>query len=97
MSNILTLAECTLVNALLTGHTSNKQLAAALEIRPGTVRSHCAHIFDKAGVQNKIELVLWALRNGWCVNGLLPNEHPIISRMPHELRRIADEMEAILK
>ena len=97
MSNILTPAQCGLVNALLAGHTSNKELAQALGVRPGTIRRHMFNIFEKTDVRDKTRLVLWALRNGWNLDGPGAKEHPMISRVPDNLRRMADEMETILR
>jgi DNA-binding NarL/FixJ family response regulator len=45
------------------GH-SNKETAAVLSISPATVETHRARIFDKLGVHNTAELVLYAVRRG---------------------------------
>jgi DNA-binding NarL/FixJ family response regulator len=43
------------------GH-SNKETASLLSISPATVETHRARIFEKLGVHNTAELVLYAVR-----------------------------------
>jgi two-component system, NarL family, response regulator NreC len=45
------------------GH-SNKETASLLSISPATVETHRARIFEKLGVHNTAELVLYAVRRG---------------------------------
>ena len=42
----------------------NKDMAEQLFISEGTVKLHLHHIYEKAGVEGRLELVLWAQRNG---------------------------------
>lgn len=86
--------QCRLVCALIAGNTTTKTLARAANMQPGTVRSHMAKIFEKADVQDKTQLVLWALRNGWTLDG---PARPAISQIPDMLRYLAKEMETVLK
>lgn len=97
MSDLLTPAECRIVNAVIAGHTATKVLAQLTGMKAGTIRTHMSHIFDKTNVQNKTELVLWALRNGWTLDGTAHKEHPMIAWMPCQLRRLADQLEEMLR
>ncbi len=45
------------VCALLLRGQSNRQIAAALVVSENTVESHCAHVYEKLGVQNRRELL----------------------------------------
>lgn len=52
------------VIALLAGGIQNRDIAERLHIAENTVRRHLAAIFDKLGVDNRLALVLYALRHG---------------------------------
>jgi DNA-binding NarL/FixJ family response regulator len=45
------------VGELLLRGQSNRQIAAALVVSENTVESHCAHVYEKLGVQNRRELL----------------------------------------
>jgi DNA-binding CsgD family transcriptional regulator len=45
------------------GH-SNKEMADLLSISPATVETHRARIFQKLGLHNTAEVVLYAVRRG---------------------------------
>jgi len=46
------------------GYT-NKDLAGKLGISLQTAKHHLTNIFDKLGVSNRLELVLFAIDHGW--------------------------------
>lgn len=52
----LTKAERQVCELLLRGQ-SNRQIAAALVVSENTVESHCAHVYEKLGVQHRRELL----------------------------------------
>ncbi len=52
------------VIALLAQGVSNKDLGQQLHITENTVRRHLAAIFEKLGVENRLELVIYAFRHG---------------------------------
>jgi DNA-binding NarL/FixJ family response regulator len=43
---------------------SNKDIAALLNLSPGTVETHRAHIMEKLDVHSAAEIVLYAVRKG---------------------------------
>jgi DNA-binding NarL/FixJ family response regulator len=43
---------------------NNKKIAATLNLSPGTVETHRAHIMEKLNVHNASEIVLYAVRRG---------------------------------
>jgi len=55
----LTIREMEILNVLAGGLTS-KQIAQKLSISEHTVKHHLSHIFDKTGVDTRLELVLFA-------------------------------------
>jgi DNA-binding CsgD family transcriptional regulator len=52
----LTARECEIL-ALLASGQSNKELARSLQISPNTVKTHVASLYDKLGVQKRIQAV----------------------------------------
>lgn len=60
---MLTARELEIVRALAEGQ-SNLQIAAALNIEQGTVKSHLARITQKLDVENRVQVVVWAFHNG---------------------------------
>jgi hypothetical protein len=48
---------------LLVQGLSNKEIAWALAISPGTVKVYLSHLFPKVGVSDRFELALLALKN----------------------------------
>ncbi len=64
--NRLTPAELRIVRAILAGHTSAKELVAALPpvrgkpISPRTIQTHIGRIYQKTGAFNKLDLYLMA-------------------------------------
>jgi DNA-binding NarL/FixJ family response regulator len=51
-----------IVSALAAG-ASNRDIAKQLSISATTVKYHLSHMFDKAGVSNRVELALFALQH----------------------------------
>src|SRR6266850_8561807 len=52
------------VISLLSEGLQNKQIASRLSISATTVRHHLTSIFDKLGVATRLELVIYAYRQG---------------------------------
>lgn len=52
------------VIALVGGGYTNKDLARELSISENTAKHHLTNIFDKLGVSNRLELVLFAVEHG---------------------------------
>jgi DNA-binding CsgD family transcriptional regulator len=52
------------VIALIVAGYTNKDLARKLGISENTAKHHLTNIFDKLGVSNRLELVLYAVDHG---------------------------------
>ncbi|WP_433546560.1 response regulator [Streptomyces sp. CA-294286] len=52
------------VVVLLAGGLTNAEIAAALTITVGTVKTHLTHVQSKLGARNRVEIAAWAWRNG---------------------------------
>jgi DNA-binding NarL/FixJ family response regulator len=63
----LTPREIEIVQALAAGD-SNRDIAARLDISPQTVKHHLTSIFDKTGVSTRLELALFAIKQGLAGN-----------------------------
>ena len=61
----LTKREVQIIGALVDGQT-NKDIAATFGISEYTVKHHLTNIYDKLGVYNRVELVLFAINRGLC-------------------------------
>jgi two-component system nitrate/nitrite response regulator NarL len=61
----LTRREMQVIEALADGQT-NKDIASAFSITEFTVKRHLTNIYDKVGVHNRIELLLFAMSAGLC-------------------------------
>ena len=61
----LTRREAQIVGALVDGQT-NKDIAGTLGISEATVKHHLTNVYDKLGVYNRVELVLFAVNHGLC-------------------------------
>jgi DNA-binding NarL/FixJ family response regulator len=59
----LTAREVDIVDAIASGE-SNRDIAVRLEISLQTVKHHLTSIFDKTGTSTRLELALFAIRNG---------------------------------
>ncbi len=62
-ADTLTAREIEILRQVATGRT-NQQIADAIHISEGTVRTHVSHILAKLGLANRVEAVLYALREG---------------------------------
>jgi two-component system, NarL family, nitrate/nitrite response regulator NarL len=58
----LTSRELEVIAAVVSGYT-NQDIADKFSISPHTVKNHLSNIFDKLGVSNRLELVLFAVGN----------------------------------
>src|SRR3989454_5460472 len=63
----LTRREMQVIGALVDGQT-NKDIAATFNISEYTVKHHLTNIYDKLGVYNRVELVLFAINRGLCIS-----------------------------
>ena len=55
--------ELEIINLIALGLT-NKEIARELYISISTVKTHLENIFYKAGVSNRVQLAIFALKNG---------------------------------
>jgi two-component system, NarL family, nitrate/nitrite response regulator NarL len=71
----LTRREVQIIGALVDGQT-NKDIAGTLGISEATVKHHLTNVYDKLGVYNRVELVLFAVNHGLCrtntISAVLP-------------------------
>lgn len=49
---------------LLTQGLSNEDIAATLQLEQSTIKSHVSNISRKVGVRTRVQVVVWAYRNG---------------------------------
>ena len=63
----LTRREIQVIGALVDGQT-NKDIASTFGISEYTVKHHLTNIYDKLGVYNRVELVLFAINRGLCIS-----------------------------
>lgn len=61
----LTRREVQIIGALIDGQT-NKDIATTFGISEYTVKHHLTSVYDKLGVYNRVELVLFAMNHGLC-------------------------------
>ena len=61
----LTRREAQIIGAVADGQT-NKDIAVTLGISEATVKHHLTNVYDKLGVYNRVELVLFAVNHGLC-------------------------------
>lgn len=61
----LTRRETQIIGALVDGQT-NKDIAGTFGISEYTVKHHLTNVYDKLGVYNRVELVLFAMNHGLC-------------------------------
>lgn len=65
MNRGLTRRETDVLNTILSGRTSQSEVARALVIDVRTVQTYMQKLFEKTGARDRTQLVLWAWRNGW--------------------------------
>lgn len=63
-ASTLTPRELEVVTLICKGY-SNKKIAAELCIAEGTVENHLTRIYLKTGTNSRLEVFIWALRNGY--------------------------------
>lgn len=64
-TNLKRLSNCEMnVLKLLVEGQSNAEIANALYLSPSTIKSHIKGIFNKFGVNNRVQAVVVALRHG---------------------------------
>ena len=63
-ADTLTDREREVLELLVQGVTSNRELAARLFVSENTVKYHLRHILDKLHVQNRAQVIAYALRHG---------------------------------
>ena len=63
----ITRREMQVIGALVDGQT-NRDIASTFNISEYTVKHHLTNIYDKLGVYNRVELVLFAINRGLCVS-----------------------------
>jgi DNA-binding CsgD family transcriptional regulator len=61
---VLTDREREVLNLLVQGVTSNRELAERLVVTENTVKYHLRNILDKLHVQNRAQVVAYAVRHG---------------------------------
>ena len=59
----LTARERDVLRLVAQGH-ENSAIAAELMISPTTVKTHVGHLFDKLGVDNRVQAAVYAVRHG---------------------------------
>lgn len=59
----LSKSEQKVLNLLVEGQ-SNIEIAAALYLSPNTIKTHVRDIFNKLGVENRVQAAVFALRHG---------------------------------
>ena len=64
MPDGLTAREQEVLELLVEGLTSNRELAERLAVSENTVKYHLRNILDKLHVQNRAQVIAFALRSG---------------------------------
>lgn len=59
---VLTKREADLVNAVMSGATTNSDMAEALGVKPCTIKTMLEHIYLKTDSRNVADLILWRIR-----------------------------------
>ncbi len=60
----LTPRDLDIVRALAAGGPRNKEIAYQLGLSPDTVKVYISRILQKLGVGSRLEIILWAYKNG---------------------------------
>ena len=72
----LTPREMDIVRTISEGRT-NQEIAESLSISLSTVKHYVTRVFDKLGVFNRVELVIFAMNHN--INGIHPNDAAVVS------------------
>jgi two-component system, NarL family, response regulator NreC len=72
----LTPREMDIVRTISEGRT-NQEIAESLSISLSTVKHYVTRVFDKLGVFNRVELVIFAMNHN--LNGIHPNDAAVVS------------------
>ena len=72
----LTAREHEVLELLVTGVTSNRELAERLVVSENTVRYHLRNILDKLHVQNRAQVIAFAVRSGLITQPRPGKSHP---------------------
>ena len=67
-ADALTTREREVLELLVQGITSNRELAERLFVSENTIKYHLRHILDKLHLQNRAQVIAYALRHGWWSN-----------------------------
>jgi DNA-binding CsgD family transcriptional regulator len=54
-----------IVEAVIGGYTTRKEISAYIGVKRGTLAVHMYRLFNKIGANNIADVVLWAWRNGY--------------------------------
>lgn len=65
MTTILTLRQQEIVQLLSCG-MKNAQIATQLVVTEHIVKNDIRRIYDKLGFNNRTEVAMWAMKNGFC-------------------------------
>jgi DNA-binding NarL/FixJ family response regulator len=63
LANILTPREIETVHLVAKGQ-SNREIADKLGLREGTVKIHLHNVYKKLGIENRVDLTLYAQKRG---------------------------------
>lgn len=80
---VLSPREDTVVQLVAEG-LSNRDIARELNLSEHTIKNYLFHIFDKVGISNRVELVLYAAAHKTCQEGDARLQRRPSARMPVE-------------
>lgn len=77
-SNLLSRREQDVMRLVAEG-LGNREIAQSLELSEHTVKNYMFHIFDKLGISNRVELVLYAVSKPNVVAAIIPEKQKSVS------------------